>query len=224
MTNSSENQTSGRETSNPLMVILIIAALAGAGAFAYIKLVKPSDPAPSERSDSAAPVEAPAEAEADAQPPSELTPEPTPAPPFAGTFDKGSWEGWEPTGDAFSAEPPLGKTSVQLEITGNFSGGLINTFNPNGDGATGELLSPEFTPEVGQSLVFSVGGGADETVGVTLLGPEGPIQTWRGKNSESMEEVTFDLSPHAGQKLRIKVFDNSTGGWGHILADNFILK
>ena len=36
-----------------------------------------------------------------------------------------------------------------------------------------------------------------------------------------MQRARWDLSPHAGQKLFIKIVDKATGGWGHITADNF---
>lgn len=142
-----------------------------------------------------------------------------------GVFDDGTWGAWTASGRAFEQGPMVGSVGSQSPIAGTFSGGIANSFTPRMyDAATGELVSPEFTPTAGQHLTFSVGGGGAEKVGVMLLGPKGPIETWRGKNSEVMEEVSFDLSAWSGQQLSIKIFDDSDEAWGHILADNFAVK
>jgi len=36
-----------------------------------------------------------------------------------------------------------------------------------------------------------------------------------------MHRVTWDLNPWAGQQGQIRLVDNTSGGWGHINADDF---
>jgi hypothetical protein len=44
-----------------------------------------------------------------------------------------------------------------------------------------------------------------------------------GQNSEVMRRVSWDLSRYAGGSARIRIVDQSSGGWGHINADDFRL-
>jgi microsomal dipeptidase-like Zn-dependent dipeptidase len=44
-----------------------------------------------------------------------------------------------------------------------------------------------------------------------------------GQNSEVLRRVSWDLTRFAGITVRIRIVDNSSGGWGHINADDFRL-
>ncbi|HYO75091.1 MAG TPA: hypothetical protein VE010_01405, partial [Thermoanaerobaculia bacterium] len=44
-----------------------------------------------------------------------------------------------------------------------------------------------------------------------------------GQNSELMRRVSWDVSPFDGANARIRIVDASSGGWGHINADDFRL-
>ena len=60
-------------------------------------------------------------------------------------------------------------------------------------------------------------------MGVRLLCGSHVLRTWRGVNKARLSLELFDLSPYAGQTLRVEVFDFATGDWGHVLADHFTL-
>ena len=47
------------------------------------------------------------------------------------------------------------------------------------------------------------------------------VQTATGPNSETLDWVGWDVRPWMGKKARIQVVDNNTGGWGHIMVDQF---
>ena len=47
------------------------------------------------------------------------------------------------------------------------------------------------------------------------------LETARGINQQVMQKASWDLSKHVGKKTFIKIVDQSTGGWGHVTADNF---
>lgn len=48
------------------------------------------------------------------------------------------------------------------------------------------------------------------------------VRSATGANSESLDWASFDLRPYVGQQAQIQVVDLNTGGWGHILADQFV--
>ena len=89
------------------------------------------------------------------------------------------------------------------------------------DPQTGVIVSPLFVSE-GGSMTFRVGGGQGTKTYVALCLADGKeLFKARGINSQTMQAVVWDLTPHAGKKLFLKVVDQSTSGWGHITADNF---
>ena len=89
------------------------------------------------------------------------------------------------------------------------------------DKQTGVIVSPLFIPKGGY-LTFRVGGGGGSQTYVALCTSDGSeVQTARGAGGHLMQNASWDLTPYAGKKMFIKIVDQSTGGWGHITADNF---
>jgi hypothetical protein len=89
------------------------------------------------------------------------------------------------------------------------------------DGQLGVIVSPLFKPERGQ-MTFRVGGGGGQSTYVALCTEAGKeVQYARGVNDQVMQKAAWDLTPYVGQKMFIKVVDNSQGGWGHITVDDF---
>ena len=85
----------------------------------------------------------------------------------------------------------------------------------------GIIVSPLFIPERGK-MTFRVGGGRGKSTYVALCTVDGKeVQFARGVNDQAMRKESWDLTPYAGQKLFIKVVDQSTNGWGHITVDDF---
>lgn len=141
-----------------------------------------------------------------------------------GAIDKGAGVGWTFTGDAMTDQPARGARGPQMRVDGNGGRPLINSFHPGlRDGATGTALSPTFVAPANAALRLRVGGGAMKEVGVTVLADGQPIKTWHGANSPALELVTLDLAPFLGKSMQIRVFDDTTAGWGHILASDFEL-
>jgi arylsulfatase A-like enzyme len=89
------------------------------------------------------------------------------------------------------------------------------------DVQTGVLVSPLFIP-AGGSLTFRVGGGSGPSTYVALCTEDGTeVCTANGINAHQMQSARWDLTPYAGQKMFLKVVDQSKSGWGHITADDF---
>ena len=97
-----------------------------------------------------------------------------------------------------------------------------NATAPKGlDSQTGVIVSPLFIPKAG-TMTFRVGGGGGEQTYVALCLEDGTeLSSARGINDQTMQVVAWDLTPHAGKKLFLKVVDRASSGWGHITADNF---
>ncbi|MET7429831.1 GH32 C-terminal domain-containing protein [Streptomyces flaveolus] len=56
---------------------------------------------------------------------------------------------------------------------------------------------------------------------VNLLVDGKVVRSATGSNSEGLDWASFDLRPYAGKKAQIQIADMNSGGWGHVLADQF---
>lgn len=162
--------------------------------------------------------------------------------PFTLDFEQGTLYGWTATGNAFAFQPTLGDNPTARERgqPSNHQGYFwIGTFEKyqgrrdqkpgdiQGDDPRGSLTSAPFSIPRGR-LTFLVGGGSSSRVRVELwAGTSGDIEFMEmvnsagGRNSETMQRVSWDLSPHAQKTGRIRIVDFSSGPWGHINADDF---
>lgn len=126
-------------------------------------------------------------------------------------------------GSAFKGKPSLANVSGQQKVSGFAGKQLVNTYDPFGDSQKGVLQSQPF--EISKRyLKFLVGGGNDtENTVVKLLVNGKVIERASGEQSETLKEKTWDLKKYKGKKATLQIVDQATGGWGHILADQFVL-
>ena len=150
-------------------------------------------------------------------------------------FESGSLEGWVATGPAFDRQPTFGdNTAARGNVSSlkqgdywigtyeDYDGVSGNPGDDRGDIPTGTLTSQEFTISK-RYISFLVGGGnLPAETGVNLLceGQEYPMGT--GFNSEAMVQVNFDAETLLGKTAQVVIYDQATGGWGHVNADNFL--
>lgn len=64
----------------------------------------------------------------------------------------------------------------------------------------------------------------DTQTSVNLVVDGQVVRSATGSNSEHLDWASWDLGDLIGKQARIQIVDRSTGGWGHILADDFSLS
>ncbi|MFJ8363489.1 GH32 C-terminal domain-containing protein [Streptomyces sp. NPDC093984] len=57
--------------------------------------------------------------------------------------------------------------------------------------------------------------------GVNLLVDGKVVRSATGSNSESLDWASFNTTAYKGKQVQIQIVDANTGGWGHVLADQF---
>ena len=153
-----------------------------------------------------------------------VAPAPDPADRVLADFEGGIFPtGWVVAGAAFGPAPATGTWSGQSGA-GNFLGeGFANSFY-GGDGPTGGLYSAPFVIDRDYRH-FLVGGGRHaNTACVNLVVADAVVRSATGSNSEYLTWTRFDVADLLGLTGRLEVVDRATGGWGHILADQFVLS
>ena len=163
---------------------------------------------------------------------------------FTVDFETGDLRGWEKSGNAFDHQPTFNDNPIargRAEPSNHQGSWWIGTFekfqghsgqNPGdiqGDEPQGTLTSPPFTLPAG-TLSFLIGGGSGPQTRVELVLVDHLLHDLArafyqtGKNTETMERVTWDLHPIAGRIGRIRIVDESSDEWGHINVDDFQLE
>lgn len=149
-------------------------------------------------------------------------------------FESGTLEGWTTDGDAFKVQPTKGdNTSARNREPANqqgtwwiggyekYTGVIGKPGDTAGDELTGTLTSREFTIKR-PYITFRIGAGhLPGKVGVRLLMDAKQIELATGVDDETMVMHSSDVKAYIGQTARLQIFDDETGGWGHINADDF---
>jgi len=149
-------------------------------------------------------------------------------------FDDGTWEGWTVTGNAFGEAPLTGAAPGQQDLINMSSAGVLNSFydadtGQGTDASTGTATSPEFTIDADYLNLLIGGGNHPEADGggatvVQLLADGEVVRTATGRNLEELNWQSWDVSDLRGTTATLRVVDENTSGWGHILLDEVRLS
>ena len=153
--------------------------------------------------------------------PIDPTPNPNPAEKVLFDFEK-DWAtlGWTLKGSAFGDAPMTNQQHGSRGIVGKR---YAASFYGH-DGGLGKAISPEF-PIDKDYLHFKVAGGSEEeTLGVQIEVDGQLVYHEVGKKNNDLEWRTWEVKEYRGKKGRIKLIDESKGGWGFISADHFVLS
>ncbi|RYG70644.1 glycoside hydrolase family 32 protein [bacterium] len=138
-------------------------------------------------------------------------------------FDGADYGAWKKEGTAFGDKPAPGALPNQMSIAGFKGAGVAGSFW-GGDATTGKLISPSFVIQR-DFINFLIGGGKNaEKLGVRLLLDGKTVRTATGPNaqeggSEDLAWVNWDVKEFKGKSAMIEIFDDATGGWGHVSVD-----
>jgi hypothetical protein len=122
-------------------------------------------------------------------------------------------------GPAFGAAPSRGTARSQQAVTGFHGQGLVNTYDPLGDGQTGTLTSEPFG--IDRPFVhFLIGGGADEgSTALELVVDGDVVRRATGRNDERLDLGRWDVTDLLGKVATLRIVDRATGAWGHVNVD-----
>lgn len=141
-------------------------------------------------------------------------------------FESGDLSAWEVTGDAFSGQP-VAADGIATRWAGQVSNKqgryFIGGYELVGDAGVGTMRSQPFIAQHPYaSFLLSGGDTPDTRVEVVLVDQDDRVLMQAvGKQREQMERVVVDLREVQGEKIAVRVIDESRGGWGHLNFDDF---
>lgn len=141
-------------------------------------------------------------------------------------FENGSLMNWTAEGAAFSG-PPLKGDAVSARrkdmSSGHHGEFWIGSYEAKAsDMPTGTLTSDAFT--LAQPWVsFLVGGGSGNKTRVEILNAanDSIFFSTTGPDDERMVRRAANLAPFQGAKIKVRLVDEATDGWGHLNFDHF---
>ncbi len=152
-----------------------------------------------------------------------------PKPPAGGRvvfdFERPDLTGWDVMGKAFGHRSVDGllwdpkRRRAQGLVAGAGGRRWLSSFH-GGDAATGQARSPVFVLDR-PMLRLRVGGGRQlGHLEVRLLIGKKVVKRATGNNSERFRTVRWNVAAFRGQRARLEVVDQATGGWGHLQLDD----
>jgi len=113
-----------------------------------------------------------------------------------------------------------GTVTSQQNVLGYTGKMLVNSYTEGlGDGAVGVLESQEFMLDHSY-IGLRVGGGAKFSTRVELTMDGTVVEAAFGENAEELRRVTWNVKRWRGRMAKIRIVDEETGAWGHILVDD----
>lgn len=141
-----------------------------------------------------------------------------------GSFEAPRYTGWTATGTAFNLGPVHDLPTGQTFVNGWRGQRYATSFNRAGDAAVGTLRSREFTVST-DAISFLIGGGSNvEELGVRLMVDGQAVRRTAGSDTEGMHRAFWDVREWRGRRAHLEIYDSATGGWGHIMVDDFLLE
>lgn len=166
------------------------------------------------------------------------TPAPGERPPadfdrMLANFDGEDWGDWTVFGEAFGDGPhAAGRGAIAGRGTAVGRGFANSHVREDGgdsvaaDRLTGRLVSPAFIVEHDWLHLLIGGGRHPGGTGVHIVDADDDevLRRLTGHDAIELRRDRFDLRELRGRTVRIVIFDEMTGGWGNIRADELVLS
>jgi fructan beta-fructosidase len=143
-------------------------------------------------------------------------------------FEGGDYGDWKTEGNAFGSGPAKGHLDRQSAVTRFEGEKLANSYHGYEQG-TGKLISPPLQIERKYINFLIGGGGFPGKTGINLLVDGKTVRTATARHpkdrngNECHYEILFwhhwDVSDLIGKEVVVEIFDEHTGGMGHVLVD-----
>ena len=139
-------------------------------------------------------------------------------------FEDGTLHDWQTDGTAFALGPIDGDVvnARRSDMHSGHNGRYwIGSYEKQGDEPRGTLTSVSFRLSK-PFLSFLIGAGPSKTTRADVVRADNGvvIASASGDGIEEMRRVSFDLTPHQGQEILIRLVDDDTRGWGHVNFDD----
>ena len=141
-------------------------------------------------------------------------------------FESRDYGQWKVEGTAFGKGPVRDTLEEQGEVSGYEGSRYVNSYH-GGDDAKGTLTSPEFIIERDYINFLIGGGGFKGETCMNLIVQGDIVRTSTGSDtedegSETLDWQSWDVKELKGKDAQIRIVDNRSGGWGHILVDQIV--
>lgn len=138
-------------------------------------------------------------------------------------FEGDGYGDWKVEGTAFGLAPTGGEMEgLTAPLTG-YSGESLACSAHGNDAATGSLTSPEIRLSENYLAFLIAGGNKPGKVGVQLLVDGKVVREATGEDSLQCRSQVWDVTEFKGKTGKIRIYDDETGGWGVIAADQFVI-
>lgn len=127
---------------------------------------------------------------------------------------------WAVTGTAFGSGPAQATLPNQQPVSGIVGTGYLNSYH-GGDDSKGTLQSAAFAIQRPYINFLAGGGNHPLKAAVELVVDGKTVLSATGNHNEAMYWRTWDVTAWQGKTAFIRLVDDATGDWGHILADEF---
>jgi levanbiose-producing levanase len=130
--------------------------------------------------------------------------------------------GWTTAG-SFTGTGPL-----PWYLPGMVGTAALDTFAGGGDPATGTITSPAFTLDRNHLHFLIAGGhhpsGSPGETSINLIVNGQVVRTATGDDTGVLKPIDWDVSGLQGQNAQVRVIDQATGAWGHLMVDQLVLS
>gem|GEM_PF-3191788 len=133
-------------------------------------------------------------------------------------FEGGSVHGFVFAGQAWGGGPVEKPLRGQHNFSGYEQRALLDSYH-GADEAVGTAEGRPFVID-DDFLGMLLGGGAEPALRVELIVAGEPVLTAQAtRRSPTLDPVVLDVRPFKGQVARLRLVDEATGPWGHLLVD-----
>lgn len=138
-------------------------------------------------------------------------------------FEGDGYGDWKVEGTAFGLAPSGAKMDGLTAPLTAYAQDSVACSAHGGDVGKGSLTSPEFKITESYICFLIAGGKLPGKVGVQLIVDGKPVLEATGNNSLQFRTQVWDVTQYKGKQAQIRIYDDESGSWGVIAADQFVL-